>query len=323
MGESLERATIAKISRRVVPFIGLLYVVNYIDRINLSFAALTMNKAIGLDSYYYGLGAGVFFFGYFIFEVPSNIIVEGMQAMMQSEKAVAPRLLTAEEAVAEELRRRHGERALLIEARTGGDGSLRMLAVLDLDRDALAAEAERLAARGDGAMPAIEVVDRATWLTMRRLAATGMLRFADQRSRILHRAPELAAADSAPVQPERAVELRTQAERGVRMALVLSAGGFPEEAPPILAKALYQGAAARLSELGELAAEASLATSEEMQRLVVRGALPAEAMTLLAALPTANGAHDVDDVAHLAASTARILATLGSPAGAPVHLGGR
>jgi hypothetical protein len=249
--------------------------------------------------------------------------VERMQAMMQSEKAVAPRLLTAEEAVAEELRRRHGERALLIEARTGGDGSLRMLAVLDLDRDALAAEAERLAARGDGAMPAIEVVDRATWLTMRRLAATGMLRFADQRSRILHRAPELAAADSAPVQPERAVELRTQAERGVRMALVLSAGGFPEEAPPILAKALYQGAAARLSELGELAAEASLATSEEMQRLVVRGALPAEAMTLLAALPTANGAHDVDDVAHLAASTARILATLGSPAGAPVHLGGR
>jgi ACS family tartrate transporter-like MFS transporter len=80
MGESLERATIAKISRRVVPFIGLLYVVNYIDRINLSFAALTMNKAIGLDSYYYGLGAGVFFFGYFIFEVPSNIILERVGA---------------------------------------------------------------------------------------------------------------------------------------------------------------------------------------------------------------------------------------------------
>src|ERR1700674_4364529 len=133
--------------------------------------------------------------------------VERMQAMMQSEKAVAPRLLTAEEAVAEELRRRHGERALLIEARTGGDGSLRMLTVLDLDRDALAAEAERLAARGDGATLAVEVLERATWLTMRRLAATGMLRFADQPGRILHRAPELAAVvDSVPVQPERAAE---------------------------------------------------------------------------------------------------------------------
>jgi superfamily II DNA or RNA helicase len=250
--------------------------------------------------------------------------VERMQAMMQAEKAVAPRLLTAEEAVAEELRRRHGERALLIEARTGGDGSLRMLAVLDLDRDALAAEAERLAARSDGPPVAVEAIDRATWLTMRRLAATGMLRFADQPSRILHRAPELAAAmDPVLVRPERAVELRAQAERGVRMAMVLSAGGFPEEAPPILAKALYQGAAARLSELGELAAEASIATSEEMQRLVARGALPAEAMTLLAALPTASSAHDVGDVARLAASTARILAALGSPAGAPAHLGGR
>jgi len=84
---------------------------------------------------------------------------------------------------------------------------------------------------------------------------------------------------------------------------------------PILAKALYQGAAARLSELGELAAEASLATSEEMQRLGARGALPAEAMTLLADLPPATGAHDVNDVTRLAASTARILAVLGSPAG--------
>ena len=196
------------------------------------------------------------------------------------------------------------------------DGSVRLLAVLDLDRDTLAAESERLAARGDGASLAVEAIDRATWLAMRRLAAAGMLRFADQPSRILHRAPELAAAlDPVPVRPERAAELRMQAERGVRMAMVLSAGGFPEEAPPILAKALYQGAAARLSELGELAAEASLATSEEMQRLVARGALPAEAMTLLADLPPATGAHDVNDVTRLAASTARILAVLGSPAG--------
>ena len=71
-------------------------------------------------------------------------MIERMQAMMQAaEASVAPRIVPAEEAVAEELRRRHGERALLIEARTGGDGRVRVLAVLDLDGEALAAEAKR------------------------------------------------------------------------------------------------------------------------------------------------------------------------------------
>ena len=70
-------------------------------------------------------------------------MIERMQAMMQAQASVAPRILSPEEAVAEELRRRHGERALLIEARTGGDGRVRVLAVLDLDGEALAAEAKR------------------------------------------------------------------------------------------------------------------------------------------------------------------------------------
>ena len=210
-----------------------------------------------------------------------------------------------------------------MKARDGSEGSVRVLAVLDLDREALAAESERLAARRDGPGLAVELVDRATWLAMRRLATAGMLRFADTPRRVLHRSPELApTADASPPAAERAADLRRAAERAVRMAMVLSAGGFPEEAPAILARALYQGAAARLSELGELAAEASLATAEQMQRLVARGALPREAITILETLPSANGASDLDDVARLAASTSRILAAIGVPPTLPTDVRG-
>ena len=82
MTEALGRTVIAKISRRLLPFIALLYFVNFLDRINLGFAALTMNKDLGLSAYMYGLGAGVFFFGYFIFEVPSNLILERIGARL-------------------------------------------------------------------------------------------------------------------------------------------------------------------------------------------------------------------------------------------------
>ena len=53
----------------------LLFIIAYVDRVNVSFAALTMNKDIGLNAYTYGLGAGIFFIGYFIFEVPSNLML--------------------------------------------------------------------------------------------------------------------------------------------------------------------------------------------------------------------------------------------------------
>ena len=54
----------------------MLYLVNFLDRVNVGFAALTMNKDIGLGAAAYGWGAGIFFIGYFIFEVPSNVILE-------------------------------------------------------------------------------------------------------------------------------------------------------------------------------------------------------------------------------------------------------
>jgi len=73
MTEALGHQAILKVSRRLLPFIVLLYFINFLDRINLGFAALTMNKDLGLSAYVYGLGAGIFFFGYFIFEVPSTL----------------------------------------------------------------------------------------------------------------------------------------------------------------------------------------------------------------------------------------------------------
>jgi hypothetical protein len=239
--------------------------------------------------------------------------IERLAEILGLQGGEPPRIVSAEEALAEELSRRHGERALLIETRPGSDGREGVLAVLDLDPETLAAERRRLAERRHAPGIAVELLDRATWLAMERLAASGMLRFAETPRRVLHRAAELAPAeDGAGGAEERAADLRRAAERALRMAMVLSAGGFPEEAPPMLARALFHGAAARLSELGELPAEATLATSEQMQRLVARGALPGEAMTILQMLPRTGGSADVDDLARLAASTSRILAAIGA-----------
>jgi MFS transporter, ACS family, tartrate transporter len=70
-----QRRTILKVSWRLLPLIVLAYLVAYIDRTNIAFAALTMNKDLGLSAYVYGLGAGIFFIGYAMFEVPSNVIL--------------------------------------------------------------------------------------------------------------------------------------------------------------------------------------------------------------------------------------------------------
>jgi D-galactonate transporter len=65
---------------RLLPFLGFCYLLNYIDRTNVGFASLTMNADLGLSNAAYGLGAGLFFIGYFIFEVPSNVILERVGA---------------------------------------------------------------------------------------------------------------------------------------------------------------------------------------------------------------------------------------------------
>jgi D-galactonate transporter len=71
---------VRKVALRLVPFLGLLYLINYLDRVNVGFAALTMNADLGLSAAAYGLGAGLFFLGYFFFEVPSNIILHRVGA---------------------------------------------------------------------------------------------------------------------------------------------------------------------------------------------------------------------------------------------------
>src|SRR5688572_17305455 len=75
-----ESAVLRKVARRLIPFMALLYLVAFLDRVNVGFAALTMNEDVGLSATAYGLGAGIFFLGYFIFEVPSNLILERVGA---------------------------------------------------------------------------------------------------------------------------------------------------------------------------------------------------------------------------------------------------
>ena len=73
---SLEAATMRRVSWRLMPFLLMAYLLCYIDRVNVGFASLQMNKAVGIDPKTYGLGAGIFFIGYFILEVPSNLALE-------------------------------------------------------------------------------------------------------------------------------------------------------------------------------------------------------------------------------------------------------
>jgi MFS transporter, ACS family, tartrate transporter len=74
--DPIEKRTIAKVSRRLIPFLMLCYFIAYLDRVNVGFAALTMNRDLGISATAYGFGAGIFFFSYFLFEVPSNLALE-------------------------------------------------------------------------------------------------------------------------------------------------------------------------------------------------------------------------------------------------------
>jgi ACS family tartrate transporter-like MFS transporter len=73
--DALERATIRKISARLLPVLFVLYIAAFLDRTNVGLAALQMNAAVGMSAAAYGFGAGVFFIGYGLFEVPSNLML--------------------------------------------------------------------------------------------------------------------------------------------------------------------------------------------------------------------------------------------------------
>jgi len=239
-------------------------------------------------------------------------MVERMQAVMQAAEAVVPAIVTADEAVAEDLLRRHGERALFVQSCQGNDGRLRVLAVIDLDRDAFAAESKRLSDSSERGAPEVELIDRASWLAMKRLAATGIIKLGEGENRVLHRAPEFSEAAAGPRDPAtRAAELRRQAERSLQMAKVLAAGGFPEESPPLIARAISHGAAVKLAFLGELPPDVSMATPGQIRALVARRALPSQTLATLAALGPGTGILSSGDVVGLVEHVAEIIAACG------------
>jgi ACS family tartrate transporter-like MFS transporter len=76
------RAAITRVVRRLVPFIFLCYVVAYIDRVNIGFATEELQRDLGLSDAAYGLGGGLFFLGYCLFEIPSNLVLERVGARL-------------------------------------------------------------------------------------------------------------------------------------------------------------------------------------------------------------------------------------------------
>src|SRR5215212_9174781 len=79
-----ERAVLAKVNWRLIPLLFFCYIIAYVDRINVGFAKLHLREVLGVDPLkygsVYGFGAGLFFIGYFIFEVPSNLILQRVGA---------------------------------------------------------------------------------------------------------------------------------------------------------------------------------------------------------------------------------------------------
>ena len=80
--EAREARIVGRVIGRLIPFVFICYVIAYLDRVNIGFAAADMQKDLGLSDAVYGFGAGLFFLGYFIFEIPSNLILERVGARL-------------------------------------------------------------------------------------------------------------------------------------------------------------------------------------------------------------------------------------------------
>ena len=82
VSQDFERATYSRVTRRLIPFLFLSYILAYIDRVNVGFAKLQMQHDLRMSDAVYGVGAGVFFLGYFLFEVPANMVLQGLGARL-------------------------------------------------------------------------------------------------------------------------------------------------------------------------------------------------------------------------------------------------
>jgi hypothetical protein len=215
-----------------------------------------------------------------------------------------------EEILVAELVERHGDKFLLAEARHSIDGRPKLLIVFDVDAPTFATETARLASVDS---IAVDVVDRTTWLTMQRFAASGLLQFTHE-SRLLHRSAALVEQRTdAPAPDQRCGHLIEEAQRALGMAKVLASGGFPEEAPALLAKVLQKAGAARMAERTELPAGASTASDTDIRRLVERGEFPADALAILDASQPSAGTPAPDGLNALVSAAEQILVAVGRP----------
>ncbi len=82
MATDIEQRTTAQVAWRFIPFLIICYFVAYLDRVNVGFAKLTMDADIGVSDTMFGFGAGVFFLAYFLFEVPSNMLLDKLGARL-------------------------------------------------------------------------------------------------------------------------------------------------------------------------------------------------------------------------------------------------
>ena len=74
--DTLAARTLGRVNRRLMPFVFLLYIISYLDRVNVGYAGLQMSKELGFSDYVFGLGGGIFFVGYFLLEIPGSILAE-------------------------------------------------------------------------------------------------------------------------------------------------------------------------------------------------------------------------------------------------------
>jgi len=77
-----EKAVYSRVTRRLIPFLFACYILAYVDRVNIGFAKLQMQQDLGMSDTVYGIGAGIFFIGYFLFEVPANMLLERLGARL-------------------------------------------------------------------------------------------------------------------------------------------------------------------------------------------------------------------------------------------------
>jgi len=153
----------------------------------------------------------------------------------------------------------------------------------------------------------VEFIDFAAWSAMQRLVEAGLLHFAHE-ARVLHRSPALQTeppGDERTPDRGRASRAMAEADRALRMAKTLAAGGFPEEAPPLLARSLRSMVDALTAARGTGSVGGA---DTEMRELVESGALPPEALSVLEAA-SAEGASSAD-LDPMFAATARVMAAI-------------